>query len=138
LPANFTKAIKSCLLVDDDEDDQEIFCLALHEADASVNCRMASDGKEALKILSDKSYLPDYIFLDLNMPQMNGKECLKEIRKRDHLNQIPVVIFTTSSAEREIAETRRLGANFFITKPPLVSVLAAKLSEIFNDTHRLV
>ena len=126
---------KTCLLIDDDEDDKEIFCLALQNVDRSIECITASDGVEALSILENKSFIPDYIFLDLNMPIMNGKECLKEIRKQSHLNQVPVIIFTTSSAEKDKVETKTLGANAFITKPPLVSALAKKLSDIFGNHH---
>src|SRR5688572_4686313 len=130
-----SKPSRICLLVDDDDDDKEIFCLALEQADPSIDCRTASDGKEALKMLSDKGFLPDYIFLDLNMPQMDGKECLKEIRKQIHLTNVPVIIFTTSAAPKDIEETKKLGASAFITKPPLISNLAKKLSEVFNNNH---
>jgi CheY-like chemotaxis protein len=65
---------KTCLLVDDDEDDKEIFSLALTEANPSIKCVVASDGHEALSLLRDGSFIPDYIFLDLNMPLMSGKE----------------------------------------------------------------
>lgn len=122
---------KTCLLVDDDEDDKEIFCMALEEADPSIRCYLASDGLEALSMLKDHSFVPDYIFLDLNMPLMSGKECLREIRKQPHLADIPVIIFTTSSSRRDIQDTRELGATAFITKPPLVSALAGKLSDVF-------
>lgn len=128
-----SNAIRTCLLVDDDEDDREIFCLALSEADPSLTCITASDGVEALSILREKSFLPDYIFLDLNMPRMDGKDCLREIRKQTHLANVPVIIFSTSSADREKEETKRLGANSFIVKPPLVSTLTRDLHRIFNN-----
>lgn len=133
LAASKIKTIKTCLLVDDDEDDKEIFCLALKKIDPSIDCITASDGREALSILDDGSFIPDYIFLDLNMPRMDGKECLKEIRKQNRLDKVPVIIFTTSSAERDKEETKKLGANSFITKPPLVSTLADLLLKLFND-----
>jgi CheY-like chemotaxis protein len=125
------KISRTCLLVDDDEDDKEIFCLALEEADPSINCITASDGREALSLLNNKSLIPDYIFLDLNMPLMDGKECLKKIRQQNHLKHVPVIIFTTSSAQKDKDEIEKLGANAFITKPPLVSTLAKKLSDVF-------
>lgn len=131
-----THPIRTCLLVDDDEDDREIFCLALTQVDPSINCRIATDGLEALSILKEKLFLPDYIFLDLNMPRMDGKECLREIRKQKHLADIPVIIFSTSSADREKEETRRLGASSFIVKPPLVSILAENLHNIFGNGQR--
>lgn len=124
-----------CFLVDDDDDDKEIFCLALEQTDSSIECITASDGREALRMLSDKTFRPDFIFLDLNMPQMDGKECLKELRKQTDLNHIPIIIFTTSAAQRDVEETKRMGATAFITKPPLVSALAKKLSEIFNTVY---
>jgi CheY-like chemotaxis protein len=135
LATNNSDVSKTCLLVDDDEDDKEIFCLALQRIDPAIECTTASDGLEALSILKNKSYVPGYIFLDLNMPRMNGKECLKEIKKQDHLSDVPVIIFSTSAAERDIEETRRLGASSFITKPPLVATLAKKLSDIFANHH---
>lgn len=123
---------KTCLLVDDDEDDKEIFSLALTEANPSVECFIASDGIEALSMLKDKNFIPDYIFLDLNMPLMSGKECLVEIRKQPHLRDTPVIIFTTSASQKDILDTKAMGASAFITKPPLISTLAAKLTEVFN------
>lgn len=126
---------KKCLLVDDDDDDREIFCLALEKIDPAIECTTARDGVEALSILNGKKYIPDYIFLDLNMPIMDGKECLKGIRKQNHLNTVPVIIFSTSSAEKDKEEAKKLGATAFITKPPLVSTLAAKLSDIFSHNN---
>lgn len=123
---------KTCLLVDDDEDDKEIFALALTEANPSIECVVASDGLEALSMLKDGSFIPDYIFLDLNMPLMSGKECLVEIRKQPHLVQVPIIIFSTSSSQKDIQDTQALGASSFITKPPLIATLAAKLVEVFQ------
>lgn len=123
---------KTCLLVDDDEDDKEIFCMALSETDPSIRCLIANDGIEALQMLEDPSFKPDYIFLDLNMPLMSGKECLQEIRKQPHLADVPVIIYSTSASQRDIQDTRELGASSFITKPPQISVLAAKLSEVLT------
>jgi CheY-like chemotaxis protein len=125
-------SVRTCLLVDDDDDDKEIFCLALQKVDPSIKCVTASDGREALSILDEEPFVPEYIFLDLNMPLMDGKECLKEIKKRNHLKHIPVIIFSTSSAGKDIEDTKKLGAKSFITKPPLVETLAEKLSDIFR------
>ena len=124
---------KTCLLVDDDEDDAEIFSIALNEANPAIQCLTASDGLEALQMLGDPAFIPDYIFLDLNMPLMTGKECLVEIRKRPHLLNTPVIIFSTSASQRDISETQNLGASCFITKPPLISILTERLLEIFES-----
>jgi len=122
----------SCLLVDDDEDDKEIFCLALAEVDPSIQCYIASDGIEALEMLSNPAFTPDYIFLDLNMPLMSGKECLIEIKKRPHLGKTSVIIFSTSASQKDIEDTIELGASAFITKPPLISTLTGKLLQVFH------
>ena len=127
---------KSCLLVDDDEDDKEIFTLALNEANSSIECIIASDGIEALKMLQDSSFIPDYIFLDLNMPLLSGKECLIEIKKKPHLMKVPVIIFSTSASQKDLMETRALGASSFITKPPLISTLTEKLLEVFDGIKK--
>ena len=126
------KVRKTCLLVDDDEDDKEIFSLALTEANPSIECVAASDGLQALSILKDGSFIPDYIFLDLNMPLMSGKECLVEIRKKPHLIDVPIIIFSTSASQKDIQDTKALGASSFITKPPLIATLAQRLAEVFQ------
>lgn len=127
---------KTCLVVDDDDDDKEIFCLAMAEANPDIQCVMASDGLEALALLSRDNFVPDYIFLDLNMPLMSGKECLAEIRKRPGLLHIPVIIFSTSASQRDMLDTQALGASSFITKPPLIATLAERLSEVFEAEYR--
>jgi DNA-binding response OmpR family regulator len=128
---------KTCLLIDDDLDDQEIFALALQQVSERFQCQMVNDGYEALQCLRNDSYvLPDFIFLDLNMPRMNGKECLAEIKKHDHLKDIPVIIYSTSSFQDDIIQTRKLGAAAFITKPFSIDELSAKLVEVFQ-AHRV-
>src|SRR3954447_10691318 len=110
--------VKTCFLIDDDIDDQEIFELALKKVDDSIDCVFANDGAEALqKFMNDESFMPDIIFLDLNMPQMNGKQCLSEIKKISRLQHIPVIIYTTTRSDADATETKMLGALDFITKP---------------------
>jgi CheY-like chemotaxis protein len=122
-----------CFLIDDDCDDQEIFSLALEKVAPAYTFMSANSGFEALKKLSDENIpVPDYIFLDLNMPRMNGKECLKEIKKLDHLIHIPVIIYSTSSMKNDIAEALKLGASGFITKPFCMADLIDELSRFFE------
>lgn len=122
----------TCLVIDDDEDDQEFFLLALRKMRSSLTCQFANDGQEALeKLKKDTSFSPNYIFLDLNMPGMSGKQCLTEIKKIAHLQHTPIFIYSTSSDSRDIAETRRLGADEFITKPTQVNLLTDQLSKLF-------
>jgi len=125
---------RTCLLIDDDLDDQEIFTLALEKVDRGFSSVIAKNGYEGLKYLTNKSNtLPDYIFLDLNMPLMNGKECLIEIKKHSYLKHIPVIIYSTSSLQDDIIQTRKLGAADFITKPSSIPELSVRLARVFNS-----
>jgi CheY-like chemotaxis protein len=121
----------TCLLVDDDEDDREIFTLAVRDLGEHISCSLASDGMDALEKLRACDCLPDFIFLDLNMPRMDGKECIAEIKKDHRLNGIPVIVYSTSSSARDGADARRLGAVHFFTKPASISALTGALGEIF-------
>ncbi|MCW3086203.1 MAG: response regulator receiver protein [Bacteroidetes bacterium] len=120
---------KICFLIDDDEDDQSVFQLALEDTDEPVDCVFASSGTEAINKLKDETFNPCCIFLDLNMPGMNGKQCLIELRKMDHLTDTPVFIYSTSSDDKVISEIKQLGATDYIIKPTSISVLTKILSE---------
>jgi CheY-like chemotaxis protein len=124
--------VKDCMLIDDDQDDQEIFLMALEKVHAQINCSIAKDGVEGLKTLSDFSYTPGYIFVDINMPKMNGIECLRQIRKLDHLRNSRVIMYSTSADERIISQCKELGADEFLTKPPALAVLVESLSNILR------
>ena len=129
-----TRASKICFMVDDDLDDQEIFSIALDEIEQKVNCVFANDGIEAIQKLSNEPYFaPDYIFLDLNMPRMNGKQCLAEIKKIHRLSHIPVIIYSTSADNKFINETEQLGATAYFTKPSSISELAKKLAQFLKS-----
>ncbi|MEO7768846.1 MAG: response regulator [Ferruginibacter sp.] len=108
---------KTFLIVDDDPDDRYFFCEILKGINASLICLTAFDGEDALLQCAIMKPLPDFIFLDLNMPRMDGRECLVELKKDPRLKNIPVIIFSTSSTQKDIDETRKLGAAYFITKP---------------------
>ena len=118
----------TCLLIDDDADDREIFSMALSEADPGVECVMAGSGFDALEKLKPTAFVPDFIFLDLNMPGMTGRECLKEIRRMERLDNVPVIVYSTSSVSRDIQETRKMGANDYISKPTSISELTELLA----------
>ena len=125
--------IEVLFLIDDDEDDQHVFAEALSEVDDSVNLLTASNGLEALeKLRGASTRLPDLIFLDLNMPKMNGKQFLKEIKSSGHFADIPVVIYSTSSAKTDIEETLQLGASDFIVKPVSYSALCDAIRSVIK------
>ena len=113
----FPMPFQNLLLIDDDEDDQEIFLTAARKLSQTVNCIALFDATEALEKLYEQALAPDVIFLDLNMPVMNGEQFLVEIKKQPQLKHIPVIIFTTSSNYKTKQQMKALGAHDFLTKP---------------------
>ena len=110
------------LLVEDNPGDARLTREALRDAKVRNNLHVAPDGVEALAFLRQQGKhtavpKPDLILLDLNLPKKDGREVLEEIKQDDQLRHIPVVILTTSQAERDIAESYRLRANAYVTKP---------------------
>lgn len=128
---------KIFLLADDDVDDRELFCEALAKVDPSILCYCVTDGKQALKLLASKeSEKPQIIFLDINMPGMNGWECLKELKANEQYKDIPVVMYSTSNHKREASISIDLGALCFFCKPSdfvelkdILKVMAENLNE---------
>ena len=123
---------KRILLVDDDEDDQVIFLDALSEITGDVECITASNGADAITNLKTLIPAPSIIFLDLNMPFMNGFECLEQIKKDERYKKIPVIIFTTSNSRADEIRTKEMGAELFFTKTPDFKLLKSKLREILT------
>ena len=106
------------LLADDDKDDRELFAEALASLDPTVICEEAEDGQQALEFLAnEQSDPPNLIFLDINMPVMNGWEVLKQMKRNSLYSRIPVIMYTTSSGERERRLATDLGALCLVTKP---------------------
>lgn len=121
------------MIVDDDTDDCEFFCEAVAECDSNAECLVAHNGEEALKTLNNSvTQLPELIFLDLNMPRMDGKTCLAELKKSDTLKNIPVIIYSTSSSQNDKEETQKLGASHFLTKPSDYKKLCSEISRIIQ------
>lgn len=102
----------SILYVDDDPEDTEIFHDAVRTVDPSVEYITATSGSEALKFLNTTQSLPDYVVLDINMPGMDGKLCLLEIRKDPRLAALRVIVYSTNSFPRDIEEITSLKATF--------------------------
>jgi CheY-like chemotaxis protein len=128
-----TSQMKSVLFIDDDEDDKLVFGHALKAIDTNIQYLTASDGLEALKILNeDLVILPDLIFMDLNMPKMDGFTCLDKIKKSKELKEIPVLILSTSTNPRDMEKARSLGATNFITKPSTYTGLIETLKSSFS------
>lgn len=124
------------LLVDDDEDDRELFCAALQIINPTAECRQAKDGGEALNMLKmPGNYLPNFIFLDLNMPRVDGFMCLKKIKEEMFLSEIPVVILTTSRHQEDKLKAARLGAIHYISKPDSFSALCDAIRFVLEKRY---
>jgi CheY-like chemotaxis protein len=113
-------------MADDDEEDCELTRDALQDSRLANQMRFVGDGQELLDYLrrqgryADASLdapRPGIILLDLNMPKLDGREALTEIKADESLRRIPVVILTTSSDESDVLRSYNLGVNSFITKP---------------------
>ncbi len=124
------------LVVEDDPADQKLIKASLKGLRVANDLRVAGSAEEALELLrsfhtSDgQPGKPDLILLDLNMPGMGGKEFLKQIKADETLRQIPVVIVTTSSSERDIVDGYALQAAGYVHKPATLEEFKQVMSEI--------
>ncbi|HYG52867.1 MAG TPA: response regulator [Flavobacteriales bacterium] len=133
------------LIADDDEDDQMMTASAFKDAGVEEPVVAASNGEELLNYLlrqdkyADKPYdLPSLILLDLNMPKIDGRIALKEIRKNPTICKIPIVIFSTSNNREDISSSYTNGANSFISKPSSYSELVNMAKVIKEYWGKLV
>jgi two-component system, chemotaxis family, response regulator Rcp1 len=110
------------LLVEDSPGDVRLTQEAFRDANKSVHLHVASDGVEAMSLLrhegnDGRTLRPDLILLDLNLPKMDGREVLAQIKGDESLKMIPIVILTTSDSEADIVKSYQLQANCYLTKP---------------------
>ena len=119
------------ILADDDEDDRLFFTDAFSELKINTKVNTYNDGVELMNYLnSDDAILPQFLFLDLNMPKKNGIECLHEIKSNSKFEDIAIAIYSTSSSEEHIEETFVSGANIYIKKPNDFESLKKILSDV--------
>lgn len=105
------------LYVEDDLEDVDNFKYILKLVNEDIQFIHATNGKDALDLLEDCIVTPDYIFLDINMPVLNGQETLQSLQKHERHRHIPVVIYTTSNRKEDIDLFTSLGARHFVVKP---------------------
>ena len=122
------------LLIDDDEDDREFMLEVIGENYPYVVCTIAVNGQDALDQLN--AYRPDIIFLDLNMPLMDGRQFLRAVNKKAELADIPVIVVSTSSDNVTREETKALGAMAFFTKPDKLSGWMAMVNSILKNPEQ--
>lgn len=121
------------LLVDDDSDDREFFCEALKALAQPTVCYTAPNGRIALSQIDNKEIeVPDLIFLDVNMPVMNGWQCLSILKEHEEYKSIPVIMYSTSSYPEDIRKAQELGALCFFSKPPAFKDLKSRLEAVIK------
>ena len=124
---------QTVLFIDDDQEDLDLLSEATGFIDASIVRLTARNGLEAIRLLTQPgALLPDLIFLDINMPIMNGMECLAELKKIDQLLHIPIVICSTSLYLNNQQEYESLGADFYLVKPDTLIHTVNALQFVFE------
>jgi CheY-like chemotaxis protein len=121
---------KNLFLVEDNPADKDLFLLAVERFDPTITCETAYNGSYALQMLQTSHPLPEVIFLDLNMPRLDGFEFLALIKKDEHLKDIPVIILTTSTEDAE--RCFKLGAALYLTKPESLDVFRTMMSDVLS------
>ena len=130
-PKNEIKnAILSIVLADDDSDDSFLFNSVFEELDPPRKLTVVQNGNELLSLLSH--FVPDLIFLDLEMPYKNGLECLLEIRNTEALRHLPVVVFSSTTRPANIQTAYEMGADLFFIKPSVFSDLSNAITTILG------
>lgn len=126
------------LVVEDDEEDFQIFMESFEALGTDYEVRWMEDGEECMSFLlkqkwngtREDSFLPNMIFLDLNMPRKNGFEVLHEVRSSKVLCHIPIIIMSSSKAQVDVCQSYKLGVNAFIQKLPDRNQFANNLSAL--------
>jgi CheY-like chemotaxis protein len=113
------------LLIDDDQDEFEFFSHALEKLPGIFECGYASGAADAFTEIARRA--PDFIFMDVNMPAVNGLECTRRIREHAHFSSIPIFIYTTGYDEALRRESVLAGANGCVRKPSRQDALVALL-----------
>jgi CheY-like chemotaxis protein len=134
------------LMADDDQDDRDLTRDAMRKGKLPGQLRCVEDGEELLEYLNrqgrytqpEDSPLPELILLDLNMPRMDGREALREIKADPDLRSIPVVVLTTSEEDEDIFRSYDLGASSYITKPVTFDALVQVMRELGNYWFQIV
>jgi CheY-like chemotaxis protein len=118
------------LIAEDDDDDFHIFASVIQELALIITLSRAKDGRILLRILDEK--IPDILFLDILMPAVDGRQCLKEIRANKKYDNLPIIICSSVTSLKDIEFCYREGSNFYIAKPSTFTELKTVLEKIFS------
>ncbi len=118
------------LIAEDDDDDYLIFSIAIKETSFTYVLKRAENGEILLKFLNDE--LPDILFLDMLMPCIDGKQCLKEIRANKKYDSLPIIVYSSLNDLENIEYCYREGSNLYVIKPSSIGDLKSALERILS------
>lgn len=127
---------RTVILVDDDLDDHEVFKSACMVVDPTIEVIGFESGEQALRDLSTFEIMPDMIFLDLNMPRLNGIEVLEAVKAMEKMKVVPVIVYTTSFDTWVKERCQTIGAADVIEKPNSFDALCEKLGTLLKVSVR--
>lgn len=122
--------LRNVFLAEDDEDDRYFFRQVIGEINPEINLELVGDGRQLLDLL--QHFCPDLLFLDLEMPYKNGLECLQEIRAKESLRELPVIVFSSTNRPANIQTAYEMGADLFLLKSASMSEYKASLQAVLN------
>lgn len=131
------KPLGTILCIDDDDDDASLLETAVENHHSGINFLKCFGGNDALDLLHNSATIPDLILLDVNMPLMNGFDCLKKIQEDPRLRQIPVFMISTSARPEDVTLALATGARKFLTKPNSYQKICEMVNEIIDNTFVL-
>lgn len=115
--------------IDDDSDDREIFRYAVRSVDPSITCISFESGEDLLRHIGRDMPLPDFIFIDINMPKMNGYECVQEIRSKEILNTVKIIMYSTSFNPEDQLRFNQPAVDFLV-KPSEIDSLVRYIKKL--------
>jgi len=124
--------IKHIFLADDDCDDVDFFQFVLESVRPGSNLTVFSNGQELVDALHATTEIPDFIFLDINMPFMSGLEALKIIKELPKLASVPVIVYSTSANAMDVERAMQLGAGSYVVKPSNLKDLEKIIARILD------
>jgi CheY-like chemotaxis protein len=127
------KSQGSILCIDDDDDDASLLESAVKAIAEGIEFRKCYGGNEALALLKSMTFQPDVILLDVNMPMLNGFDCLREIKRSPHLREIPIIMLSTSASPKDVSLALELGAWRFFTKPNTYTQIQSMMANIIQE-----
>jgi CheY-like chemotaxis protein len=123
---------KKIMIIDDDSDDRFFFKEALGIMFSSVECIEAKGCMDAFELLNLQEELPHFIFLDINMPRIDGHECLKQLKSHEKFKNIPVVVYSTHFSKKSENELINLGASSCLEKTMDLKTLPKQILKVIN------